>query len=88
LVTEMFAKVVKSSSSSLLSPSCEIVVRYTNRTCGVSITYHVRSCSLWTFFSLIVNDIFFANKVFCIADPLFLPVLLPEVLELEARVKH
>jgi hypothetical protein len=85
----MFAKVVKSSSSSSLSsPSCEVVVRHTNRTCGVSITYHIASRSLWTFFSLVVNDIFFANKVFCVVDPLFLPVLLPEVLKLEARVKY
>jgi hypothetical protein len=84
----MFAKVVKSLSLSPSSPPCEVVVRHTNRTCGVLITYCVRSHSLWTFFSLVVNDIFFANKVFCVVDPLFLPVLLPEVLKLEARVKY
>jgi len=81
----MFAKAVKSSSS---SPFCEVVVRHTNATCGVSITYCIRSCSFWTFFSLIVNDVFFTNKIFCIADPLVLPVLLSEVLKFEARVKY
>jgi hypothetical protein len=59
-----------------------------NTTCRVSITYCVGSHSLWTLSSLVVSDIFFTNKVFRIVDPLFLPALLPEILELEARVKY
>jgi hypothetical protein len=51
-------------------------------------TYCIWSCSLWTFFSFVVDDVFFTNKVFRIADPVFLPVLLPEVLEFEAGVKY
>ena len=51
-------------------------------------TYRICSCSLRSFFFLIVDDVFFTNKFFRIVDPVFLPVLLPEVLEFEAGVKY
>ena len=51
-------------------------------------TYCIGGCSLWAFFSLIVSDVFFTDKVFRIVYPLFLPVLLPKILKFEAGVKY
>jgi hypothetical protein len=42
----------------------------------------------WTLFAFIVDSIFFTHKVFCIFDPLFFPILLPEVLKFDTWVKY
>jgi hypothetical protein len=47
----------------------------------------VRSGDDSTTLALIADDVLFAHQIFCIIQPFFFPILLSEVLELEAWMK-
>jgi hypothetical protein len=86
LVTEIFANMLKSLPS--LSSPCEVTVKSdTNKTRGMLRTYVVTRLA-WVHVSLVVGVVFFANKKFCLLDPLSFPLMLLKIVEFEAGVKY